>query len=441
LTEIPNAEVVPELKSTRAADLLAAESFELLVTDIRMPDLSGVDLLKIARQQDPELPVILITGYPTVETAVECVRLGAADYIIKPVLPNDLLTTAQRVLERELLRRENRVLQRQVERVYSFGDLVGQSPAMKVVFDTIERVAQTDVDVLIIGETGTGKELVARSIHQNSRRRDKRFIPVDCGAIPENLLESELFGHERGAFTGAHSRSLGLLELADGGTFFLDEVISLPLSVQAKLLRALQERQIRRVGGKQEIGFDIRVVAASNLNPADEIRANRFREDLYYRVNVGRIELPPLRERVGDIPLLITHYLDRFANEMGKPAMRVSPEAMEVLAHYSWPGNVRELQNVLKRALVMSSDPLLTVEDLPDEIVSQPGGGTEGGGRGFFHLREERIAAFERQYLADLLSTHGGDVSESAREAGIPRGTFYRLMKKHEIDPQAFRHR
>ena len=226
------------------------------------------------------------------------------------------------------------------------------------------------MDVLIVGETGTGKELVARSIHTNSGRRNKRFVPVDCGAIPENLLESELFGHERGAFTGAHARSIGLIELADGGTFFLDEVVSLPLSVQAKLLRALQERQVRRVGGKQEIGVDIRVIAASNLNPEDEIRAQRFREDLYYRINVGRIEIPPLRERGDDIPLLSNHFLDRFAAEMGRPARKVAPEAMEILTTYSWPGNVRELQNVIKRALVMSRGDVLTVENLPDEVVA-----------------------------------------------------------------------
>ena len=441
LSEIPNAEVISEQRSPRAAELLKEKSFDLLVSDIRMPEMSGIELLEVAHENDPDLPVILVTGYPTIETAVESVKLGAADYIVKPVLPDDLLATAERVLERERLRRENRVLRRQMERSYTFGELVGRGAAMKNVFDTIGRVAETDVDVLIVGETGTGKELVARSIHANSRRKNKRFIPVDCGAIPENLLESELFGHERGAFTGAHQRSIGLMELADGGTFFLDEVVSLPLSVQAKLLRALQERQVRRVGGKQEISVDIRVVAASNLNAADEIRAQRFREDLYYRINVGRIELPPLRERGEDVSLLINHFLDRYAKEMGRPVRKVSPEAMEILTSYSWPGNVRELQNVIKRALVMSRDEVLAVEDLPDEIVAQSRTTTQEEGMGLFILREQRIAAFERQYLTDLLKTHGGDVSESARDACVPRGTFYRLMKKYEIEPQEFRRR
>ncbi len=441
LSEIPNAEVISEQRSPRAAELLKEKTFDLLVSDIRMPEMSGVELLKVAHESDPDLPVILVTGYPTIETAVESVKLGAADYIVKPVLPDDLLATAERVLERERLRRENRVLRRQMERSYSFGELVGQGAAMKNVFDTIGRVAETDVDVLIVGETGTGKELVARSIHANSRRKNKRFIPVDCGAIPENLLESELFGHERGAFTGAHQRSIGLMEVADGGTFFLDEVVSLPLSVQAKLLRALQERQVRRVGGKQEIAVDIRVVAASNLNPADEIRAQRFREDLYYRVNVGRIELPPLRERGEDVSLLINHFLDRYAKEMGRPVRKVAPEAMEILVSFSWPGNVRELQNVIKRALVMSQGEVLVVENLPDEIVAQSRTTSLEEGTGLFFLREQRIAAFERQYLTDLLKTHGGDVSESARDACVPRGTFYRLMKKYEIEPQDFRRR
>jgi DNA-binding NtrC family response regulator len=441
LSEVADAEVIAEQESARAAKMLADETFNLLVTDIRMPGMSGVELLKIAHEHDPELPVILITGYPTVETAVEAIKEGAADYIIKPVLPDDLLATSERVLERERLRHENRILGRHIERTFSFGELVGRSDAMKTVFDTIQRVAETDVDVLIIGETGTGKELVARSIHANSRRKAKRFMPVDCGAIPENLLESELFGHERGAFTGAHARSIGLLEVADGGTFFFDEVVSLPLSVQAKLLRALQERRIRRVGGKQEIAVDVRVVAASNLNPADEIRAQRFREDLYYRINVGRIELPPLRERVEDVPLLINHFLDRFTREMGRPVRKVARQAMEVLTSYSWPGNVRELQNVVKRALVMSRGDVLIVEDLPDEIIAQSRTTSTAQGSGLFFLREQRVAAFERQYLTDLLKTHDGDVSESARDACVPRGTFYRLMKKYEIDPQEFRRR
>jgi DNA-binding NtrC family response regulator len=439
LSEIPGAEVTSQQSSKRAAELLASETFDLVVSDIRMPDMSGVELLRMIHENEPDLPVVLITGYPTVEAAVESMKLGAADYIMKPILPDDLVATARRVLEREKLRQENRVLRRQVERVYSFGELVGKSSAMRAVFETVKRISETDVDVLILGETGTGKELVARSIHQNSRRKAKRFVPVDCGAIPENLLESELFGHERGAFTGAHSRSIGLLELADGGTFFLDEVLSLPLSVQAKLLRALQERQIRRIGGKQEIAVDIRVVAASNLNPADEIRAQRFREDLYYRIHVGRIELPPLRERAEDIALLVDHFLERFVREMNRSVRTVAPEAMEVLTSYAWPGNVRELQNVVKRALVMSRGDVLTLEEIPDEVVGQSRSVAERAEKGLFFLREQRIATFERQYLSEVLKSHGGDVSAAAREACVPRGTFYRLMKKHDIDPEAFR--
>jgi DNA-binding NtrC family response regulator len=229
------------------------------------------------------------------------------------------------------------------------------------------------------------------------------------------------------------------MEVADGGTFFFDEVVSLPLSVQAKLLRALQERRIRRVGGKQEIAVNVRVIAASNLNPEDEIRAGRFREDLYYRVNVGRIELPPLRERGDDIALLANHFLSRFSGEMGKSVTSVAPDAMEILRSYAWPGNVRELQNVVKRALIMTDDDTLRMENLPDEIVARSNTVTEEGGKGLFHLREQRIATFERQYLGELLKGSGGDVSEAAREACVPRGTFYRLMKKYSIDPQSFR--
>ena len=251
----------------------------------------------------------------------------------------------------------------------TFDALIGKSPVMQQVFTTIRQVAKTDVDILIHGETGTGKELVARSIHGHSRRRDAPFVPVDCGAMPEHLVESEFFGHERGAFTGAYEQSVGLLEVAHGGTLFLDEIGGTPLSLQAKLLRVLQERSLRRVGGRKEIDLNLRVIAASSRDLATELRARRFREDLYYRLNVVQIVLPPLRERQEDIPLLIADFVDRYLQEMGRPTVELKPEVIEVLTAYSWPGNVRELQNVLKRALAMSHGSTLSLHDLPDEIV------------------------------------------------------------------------
>jgi two-component system NtrC family response regulator len=299
-------------------------------------------------------------------------------------------------------------------------------------------VAPTEADVLIVGETGTGKELVARSIHKNSRRQGGRFVPVDCGAIPDDLLENEFFGHERGAFTGAHARSLGLLEFAHKGTFFLDEVGELSPRLQAKLLRVLQERSIRRVGGREEIPVDVRVVAATSRKLSEEIEAGRFREDLYYRINVARVDLPPLRERAEDVPLLVERFLERHGPETGLEDLSVDAEALELLERYAWPGNVRELQNVVRRVLTQSRDGRVTVDDLPDEIVAAVGE-EGGGGGGFFQARAQRIASFEREYLENLLRGAAGEVARAAREARMPRGTLYRLLKKHDLDPDTFR--
>ncbi|HEY4492766.1 MAG TPA: sigma-54 dependent transcriptional regulator, partial [Acidobacteriota bacterium] len=294
-------------------------------------------------------------------------------------------------------------------------------------------------DVLITGETGTGKELVARSIHDRSARKNGSFIAVDCGAIPENLLESELFGYERGAFTGAETRSLGLLEIASKGTFFLDEVGELPLRLQAKLLRALQERKIRRLGGKEEIDINVRVIVATSRDLESEMREQRFRNDLYYRINVARIALPPLRERSEDIPLLVSHFVSMYAKQMDKSMIDVDPEVTEILMRYSWPGNIRELQNVLKRAIAMTSHHLLTITDLPDEIIVQGGERRAKDRGGFFQVRSQRLHAFEKWYLANLLKACVGDVSRAAKKAELPRGTLYRLLKKHNLNPDDFR--
>ena len=439
LKKLSHAVIISENDSRKAAERVATETFDLLITDIRMPGVSGVELLDLARQHDPTLAVLMITAFPTVETAVQSMKLGAADYITKPFLPEDLLATVQRLLEAKELREENRLLQRQVDRTGVFGEIIGTSQVMQSVLDMIERVADTDVDVLIVGETGTGKELVARALHQRSRRGKKRFVPVDCGAIPEDLLESELFGHERGAFTGAHTRSMGLLEFADKGTFFLDEIAELPLRLQVKLLRALQERRIRRVGATDELDVDVRVVSATSRNLDELVAKEQFRSDLFYRINVSRIDLPPLRDRTGDIPLLVAHFLDRYAREMGKSISDVDPEVMEIFSAYQWPGNIRELQNVIKRSLTMATGAKLTSGDLPDALVASAGDVSDRKGDGFFDLRKEHSAKFERDYLANLLQQCGGDVSQAAREAQLPRGTFYRFLKKHDLKPDGFR--
>ncbi|HEY3322188.1 MAG TPA: sigma-54 dependent transcriptional regulator [Planctomycetota bacterium] len=439
LRRLPDAEVLTENQSKRAAERVSSEDLDLLITDIRMPGLTGLELLRIARQHDPQLPVLMLTAFPSVETAVESMKVGAADYLTKPFLPDDLLATVRRLLEEKRLRQENTLLQRQLERSYSLDEIVGKSPAMQSVFETILRVAETDVDVLILGETGTGKELVARSLHKRSRRKNGRFVPVDCAAIPEQLLESELFGHERGAFTGASQQSMGLLEFADGGTFFLDELGELPISLQAKLLRALQERKYRRVGGTTEIPVDVRVIAATNRDLAVEIREKRFREDLYYRIHVARIVLPPLRERAEDIALLTTYFVNRYAQDMQKGEVAVDPEVLDVLSRYSWPGNVRELQNVLKRSLAMLRGNTMTPDDLPDEVVTHSGDSSATERSGFFAQRNAQMADFERDYIIGLLRQQKGDASKTAREAKLPRGTLYRIMKKHGINPDDYR--
>jgi DNA-binding NtrC family response regulator len=334
---------------------------------------------------------------------------------------------------------ENELLRRQLERPYSLDDIIGTSPAMQKVFTTVEQVSNSNVDVLVVGETGTGKELVARAIHRRSGRAKAPFVPVDCGAIPENLLESELFGHERGAFTGADSRRIGLLEFADGGTFFLDELGELPLQLQPKLLRTLQERKVRRVGGREEIDIDVRLVAATSRDLEAMIRQERFRQDLYYRINVVRIELPPLRMRGDDIGLLAEHFAIRHSREVGKPTPSISPEAYQVLRQYPWPGNVRELQNVIRRAIALSQDTAVDLDDLPDEVIIASGQRETGDAVGYFQLRDQYVAKFERQYLTDLLKRYGGDVRAAAREAKLPRGTLYRLLKNHGIDGNDFR--
>jgi DNA-binding NtrC family response regulator len=297
------------------------------------------------------------------------------------------------------------------------------------------------VDVLVTGETGTGKELVARAIHKRSRRSTGPFVPVDCGAIPDALMESELFGHERGAFTGADARRMGLVEFADGGTLFLDEIGELPLPLQAKLLRVLQERRVRRVGARQENAVDVRVVAATSRNIDQMVERGEFRRDLFYRINVVRIDLPALRSRGDDIGLLAECFANRAAQEMGRTVGGLSTDVYQILKSYHWPGNVRELQNVVRRAIAMTRSPVAGVDDLPDEIVAAAGraAGAEAGAVGFFAQRAEHVARFEKQYLSDLLTRHLGDVSAAAREARLPRGTLYRLMKGHGLDGASFR--
>ncbi len=439
LQKLTEVQIFLEKNGSEAMQRLSTDRVDLLIATRRINSVDAMELFKVGRRTDPNISVLILTEAATATTAVECMRIGGADYITKPLQPEEFLATVRHLLEAKRLREEHQSLQWQVVRSHSFDGIVGRSPAMRVVFKTIHLISETDVDVLIVGETGTGKELVARSIHNRSPRKSGPFVAVDCGAIPENLLESELFGHEKGAFTGAEARSIGLLEMANRGTFFLDEVGELPVRLQAKLLRSLQERKIRRIGGKEEIPIEVRIIAATSRDLVAEIREGRFRDDLYYRINVARIELPPLRARSEDIPLLTSHFVTIYGQQMDKGLVEVDPEVTDVLSRYTWPGNVRELQNVLKRALAMTRHHVLSVEDLPVDIAVQGGERRRSDRGGFFQVRSQRISAFEKWYLNNLLKSCQGDVSRAARKAEVPRGTLYRLLKKHNLDPEDFR--
>jgi DNA-binding NtrC family response regulator len=439
LSDLLEVFIKSEQQSPEAKRLLKSETWDVLITDIRMPRVDGIELLKAARDENPEILVLMLTAYPSIETAVESMKLGATDYITKPFHPDDLRNKIQRLLQEKKLKEENRLLRRQVKQDYRMGEMIGKCQPMQEVFETIERISNVDIDVLILGETGTGKELVARNIHKHSNRSKNNFVPVDCGSIPEDLLESEFFGHERGAFTGATEKSMGLMEFADKGTFFLDEIGQLSLKLQAKLLRVLQERKIRRVGDTREIKIDVRIIAATSLDLEKEVQEGRFRLDLFHRINVARVELPPLRNRKEDIPLLTSHFLKQQTEQMNRNPCVIDPEAMEVFKCYRWPGNVRELQNIIKRLLVMTLGDKIGVEDLPDEIATTAASCTDGDNTGFFNIRDKHIADFEKQYLTNLMKTNEGDVTKAAEQAEIPRGTLYRLLKKNNLNPSDFR--
>jgi len=423
-----------------AASALSRDAWDVGVVTAREPD-SAARLVAAVRAADPEIPLVVIDAHPTVAAARQCLQAGVGDYLDLGRAEPELEDALARLLSAARRRDAEEVLRRAIERPYTFEGFLGESPAMRGVYSIIERVAASSVDVLITGETGTGKELVARALHQRSRRAAAPFVPVDCGAIPDTLMESEFFGHERGAFTGAEARRMGLVEFADGGTLFLDEVGELPLALQAKLLRVLQERRVRRVGARQETSVDVRVIAATSRNLDAMVEHGEFRRDLFYRINVVRIDLPPLRDRGDDIGLLAEFFANRAAQEMGKPVSGLSLDAYQVLKSYHWPGNVRELQNVIRRAVAMTRSATPDVEDLPDEIVAAAGRSLPAvdGDGGFFARRNEHMARFEKQYLSDLLTRHHGDVSAAAREAKLPRGTLYRLMKSHALDGATFR--
>ena len=414
---------------------------DLLISDIKMPDMSGVEVLRAAKQADPGLPAIMMTAFASTETAVEAMRLGACDYLIKPFDVDELKLKVRDKLESRQLRQENLLLKRALNETHVFEGIIGRSSAMLAVFELVESVAKTGSTILITGESGTGKELVARAVHRQSLRRDRPFVALNCGALTETLLESELFGHMRGAFTGAETTKKGLIELAAGGTIFLDEIGEMTPMMQVKLLRVLQERRFRRVGGLDEIEADIRVVAATNQDLQRLVADGKFREDLYYRINVIPIHLPPLRERREDIPLIAEHFLRKFREEMGKPIETISGGAMECLMAYDWPGNIRELENVIERAVALERSPTILVESLPlalrsrIEKTSPSAAGPADIGElpeGGLDL-ERHVREIERHYLAQALERAGGVQVRAAELLGMSFRSFRYYAKKYNL--------
>jgi two-component system response regulator PilR (NtrC family) len=431
---------------TQAQELLKGERIDLLLSDIRMPDLSGVDVLRCAKDSNPDVVAFMMTAFASTDTAVEAMRLGAVDYFIKPFNMDELRLKVRQQLETRRLKEENVLLKRALNSRHEFSSIIGRSGEMLAVFRMIETIARTASTVLITGESGTGKELAARAVHYNSPRRDHPFVALNCGAMPETLLESELFGHMRGAFTGADTNKKGLIEAAEKGTIFLDEIGEMTMSMQVKLLRVLQDRRFRRLGGTEEVQADIRVVAATNQDLAKAVAEGRFREDLFYRINVIPIQLPPLRDRTEDIPLLAEHFLSKYAAQMEKPVRSISQEAHRLLAAYAWPGNVRELENVVERAVALETTPAILPESLPSGLLAPAGrtaavtlvavaaslrDGLPDLGDGF-NLEAEGDE-FYRRYLALALERAGGVQTRAAELLGMSFRSFRYYAKKFNL--------
>jgi DNA-binding NtrC family response regulator len=418
-------------------ELMERETFDLLLTDLRMPVTDGIKLLEEARALDPEMLVIIFTAYGTVETAVEAMKKGAQDYITKPLTSVELRLVVERVLRQRALLLENRILRHSLGARGDFSTIIGRSPAMQEVFRFVQKVAGTDSTVLISGESGTGKELVAWAIHRNGPRKDRPFVPINCGSLAETVLESELFGHARGAFTGAFTSRRGFFEAAAGGTLFLDEVGDMSLAMQAKLLRTLQDRAIYRVGDTRRIPVDVRIIAATNKDLASEVAAKRFREDLYYRLNVVPVRLPPLRKRIEDLPPLVDHCLRKARERTGKPVTEVAPEALSGMALYTWPGNVRELENVIERAVILAEGQVITPKDLPFQLLDPvgPAAALETAGS---RLTEdlnfrEIVRTLEMRLIREALARTQGNAAEAARLLGLSRSTLRDIMRKLQM--------
>jgi len=418
-----------------ALEKVEKENLDIVLLDIKMPGMDGMEVLQRIGQLKENVDVIMVTAVNTMKTAIEAMKLGAYDYITKPFDVDEVIVSINKALEKRRLTRELSYLRSQVAKPVKFDNIIGTSEKMRQVYEMVSEMTKNDATVLISGESGTGKELIARAIHFNGLRKDEPFIAVDCASIPENLLESELFGHEKGAFTDATSQKLGRFELANHGTLFLDEIGNLRMEMQGKILRALQEREIHRVGGVKTIKIDVRIISATNIDLKKAIGEGKFREDLYYRLNVVPVNVPPLRERKEDIPLLVRYFLGMFNREFGKKIKSIAPQAMEALVNYNWPGNVRELRNVIERLVALTKEEVISYEGLPLDILLAAEAGEVEAGREGMLLKEAR-EQFEKQFILGVLGKVNWNQTEAAKLLGVHRNTL--MMKMQNLGIKKF---
>jgi two-component system NtrC family response regulator len=433
-------EIQTRLSGKEALELLAEELFDLAIVDLKMPGMDGIELLRAIKRDYPHISVIMITGYSTIESAVEAMKAGAVDYLPKPFTPDQVTLVVKKALDARNLMLENLYLRNELQAKYRFENIIGSSKKMQEIYRLIAKVAPTHSTVLITGESGTGKELIARAVHFNSLRKDRPFVPVDCAVLSENLLESELFGHVKGSFTGAIVTKPGLFEVADGGTLFLDEIGNISLTTQSKLLRVIQEREFTPVGGTKLKKVDVRILAATNKDLPEKIKEGTFREDLFYRLNIVPIHLPPLRERPEDIPLLAQHFLEKYCRELDKKLKALSPAAVELLVRHSWPGNVRELENTMERVAVMTDEEVILPKHFPLPIQENPEGicfevpkTSDELRETKKHLRDKAVEDIEKLFVLAALARNEWNVTRSAKDVGMLRPNFQALMRKHNI--------
>jgi DNA-binding NtrC family response regulator len=431
LTQMGGFPVDVASNGVEALEKIEKDVFDLVLTDLRMPEMDGIELLKTIKANRPDILVIIMTAYGSIETAVDAIKRGADDYITKPIDFNDLLLHISKAQKESLLLKENRLLRMEVRQKFEFSNIIGKSQKIREIFSLIEKVAPSSSTVIIYGGSGTGKELVAKAIHYHSPRADRSFVPFNCGAIPETLVESELFGHTKGAFTGAIQAKRGLFEEADGGTIFLDEIATLPAAAQVKLLRVLQEKEVMMVGSTERIRIDVRVIAATNENLEVKMKEGRFRDDLFYRLQVFPISLPDLKDRQEDIPLLANHFLEVYTKATQKQIRAISREAMNFLIEYHWPGNVRELENVIERAVIMSDQESLTPRDLPDYLREEFSNLVKKGLKARKSLDE-----IKEEYISEILKETGGNKKAAADILKVNPRTLYRFEKKVQTSPK-----